>query len=364
MKRVLFAPICIAILGFVGVLIAEYRVNTQIEHETQQLLALGIDVRPARASDNAWEDYRLLLPDRISTFPDAENNDDVLAKLEIAAKKPFLQPPVLRDGDSPDRFRLSSWILRNAAEAEKRGDFQRLDRIFDLSKASALQAIRSDREPHSFSPYHSNFMGVFGTFLRKPKVSTWLRKRIETTDWKPFLTATLAREGRAVRFGYLKVEENLHPGIAKSKSWWEKFVESQVIFKRGVDLAKLRSIRSIAEKRLSEPIEKGLRFGIQTDIQNQLLSDNTWQGRVAWAQAATTEYETDVLRDRNISLILIDIQEQMRIPEKPEPTWSSKYCIDPISGAKIKVEVKGDRINLSSSSSQGSWRSGYQLPKR
>jgi len=146
-------------------------------------------------------------------------------------------------------------------------------------------------------------------------------------------------------------------GPPTAESWWHKGVESQTLFRKTAELEILKQWRQVATDALRDPPHQLLKSGWIPQVSSRLSLKNSWPAQ--WAADRLTGFDPDFVQDSgwNTTLIKLDLYDQRALGKPLKPTWSQKYCVDPGTGAPIKVVAAKDRLKMSSASSSGSWSS-------
>lgn len=360
----LAVPLVIFILAFGGIFLAEYRVSAAIRKETDLLAAMGVDVRELSPKDNAAKDYEALFGNRNwmdgSTFP-----EETLKRLEKAAQKPYVRYEMDRSREDYNPFQISrplananSWCTMQSFMFAQRRDWKALERIFQIQRRLSVQYFAGGTD---------GTIATVGDGLAPldslsshpdPQIRSWLRRKLETFEYRDLLKARLSAMGRYAR--RLKGEPITLRGMhtVKEPAWWEKAIEKTTLFQKGAQLAVLREWRKIVEGTLKQPFPKALMGDKYAELALALKQDGSWPA--TWASQHIEAFGNEGLdaRQLHIALIRIDLQEAKEKGKPLVPTWSKKYCVDPETGAPIKIKATANTLQLSSTSPTGTWTSG------
>ncbi len=335
--------------------VAERRIDSEIEREVAELLKMGVEVPPIKPERDAGPEYERLVETLSKEWAESGISEQTLSSLEVAGRKPFatLEPAWHRaEGLIPnclsDEFR----------KAEAKKDFARMKRIWQIGTTFEVQVAGGDTTRYMF------FYRI-AQFLPRPAVDelevlAWHREELENYDYLRLVRAQLSSYGRDCRSPSGR-NNRVPPGAyvvhnpaPPSKPWWEKAVESQVMFRKAGELEMLRSLRRVSAKALQSPPWETIDTDYYSAVCSDLDQQDTWSAR--WAKEQRVAPWNCVLGnepslDLRYSLIILDLMESRARHLPLKPTWSKKYCVDPTDGSPLKVTVTKTELAIHGASS-------------
>jgi hypothetical protein len=356
-KWVLWTPFVLAILGFAGMLIAEYRINSQINAEVALLIKMGVDIKDVSPDQNVAPDYERMLPTIKGELRNYGLHEPTVAALESLSQKPF----ACFNEESETPRTVAEWLRERATYATEEKDLAMMKRLFDLSKSVEAQ-FAGGNVGMLYSPIRLDMIEL--PILRKFDAETcvWYRKQVEEFDYERLAVAQLSRTGRDIRSCLQRsFRPKRNSGIIiplggrslpgsphRQRPWYAGFVEGQTVFRKSAELISLRTFRRIAKEALSKSSVEAASAMMIDRWRSEMNAEGSWQAE--WAADRSYFVLPISFPDHHWrthqDLIKIDLLESKARMRPMVPTWSRKYCVEPQSGKPVSVTLYGRTIRF------------------
>ncbi len=344
------------------------QLDAAIQQEEARLLTVGVDARPIVPAIDAREDYSEVARWIGTLDPRADNTERVMVRLEWVAKKPCARFLGSQQGDK-DVHRsnheileeIDDWCQTQAHKWAREHEWDALERLYRFEKRFKSQVLAGGSDV--FGRWLPDAGPPLGYLIRDDaETRAWLRKKIEAFDIGSYRLAQLSKFARHEREAkgsgdaprYISGLLDLDPP-AKKVPKWKDDAESDPLFRKRADLAMLRQLNVAVRQILADPAKQAALMEWGRILWG--LLDREGSSPSAWAADHTNMNWFDYFSTWgwNISLIELDLRESRDAGRPLVPTWSTKYCVDPHTGAPIIVEANEKEFTLSSKSESSQW---------
>jgi hypothetical protein len=349
----------------VTAVLAQSTLDQQIDQEVDHLLALHVDVRPVDAGTDARADYTVIARQIRQRAP----AETIFRSLEQATQKPTAFFIRSQQGDKPfdkDNERvivpIDGWVQDHAEYWAKTRNWPMVERLYRFEKRFKEQLYACGSS--IFGRWLPDANVPMGYLIRKDATTRkWLRQKTESFDLQGMVAAKLSRFGRfqrklkgngfapLVMMGTLDLNPKPEPIPV-----WQKAEQTDPLFHKKGELALLRQLTALAPELISQTFvqleQRDLgkllwnRLDLSKDLPSQWAKDHI-EARY-YDDNANTEFW-------NETLIELDLRESRDAGTPLVPTWSRKYCVDPHSGAPIKVRANRSGFSMSCRTANSEW---------
>lgn len=367
-KRLIVAlsiPVVLALIGWLGLVLAERRIDDEIHVQELRMAKFGVRTSAYRVEEDARADYRAAVEAMSgATWPlvgDGKDAEGVMRQVEEASRKPFFGDGAPSDDTLDTLTRVFDWCSSYIVTKARAHNWAETERGLEALERLSCQVIRSESELVSFWAGSSfwNPSDLLITGDRETQI--WLRKMLEKQDSRNLLAARLSRLGRLQRQALRGPGPKLDPSVTKSDPWWFPFVERHGLFRKVAEARLMKSLADATEKIMRVPNH---RQDLEEVARWTFKNDESWPAK--WARRRMTEADPvptgDEELERRISLIELDLMEAIDAHRPPVPTWSKPYAVDPGSGAPIQVKVLAGELTVSCYHSNGGFSRSAPFP--